>query len=162
MACRNSGTRGRLRAECERSECVPVYRQRQYRPLLHSADTGALHRGTVFSCRSCAVDCPLLTPRKRQLFSGHKIVVAGMCRRLEAAWDVGGRALGVQVFAAVHPVDSCVSARLAEFQTPLLPVPCTIRSQAIGKRFCVRQQRTTGPPAGSFDPAPFVWRSATA
>ena len=61
--------------------------------------------GAVFCSRSCA-DCPLLTPRKRQLFSSHKIVVAGMCRRLEAAWDDGGRALGVQVFAAVHPADS--------------------------------------------------------
>jgi adenine-specific DNA-methyltransferase len=41
-----------------------------------------------------------LTPAKRRLFRSKKIVVAGMSRRLEAAWDERGLALGVQVFAA--------------------------------------------------------------
>jgi site-specific DNA-methyltransferase (adenine-specific) len=34
------------------------------------------------------------------LFANPKIVIAGMSRRLEAAWDDRGLALGVQVFAA--------------------------------------------------------------
>ena len=41
-----------------------------------------------------------LTDAKRRLFQGPKIVIAGMTRRLEAAWDPGGLALGVQVYAA--------------------------------------------------------------
>lgn len=41
-----------------------------------------------------------LTDGKRQLFRGPKIVIAGMTRRIEAAWDPGGLALGVQVYAA--------------------------------------------------------------
>ncbi len=41
-----------------------------------------------------------LTSAKRRLFQAKKIVVAGMSRRLEAAWDERGLALGVQVFAA--------------------------------------------------------------
>ncbi len=41
-----------------------------------------------------------LTERKRRLFRGPKIVIAGMSRRIEAAWDPGGLALGVQVYAA--------------------------------------------------------------
>jgi hypothetical protein len=40
-----------------------------------------------------------LTDAKRQLFRSPKIVIAGMTRRIEAAWDPGGLALGVQVFA---------------------------------------------------------------
>jgi adenine-specific DNA-methyltransferase len=43
---------------------------------------------------------PELTEAKRRLFGEPKIVVAGMSRRLEAAWDGRGLALGVQVFAA--------------------------------------------------------------
>jgi methylase of polypeptide subunit release factors len=43
---------------------------------------------------------PELTPAKRRLFASPKIVIAGMSRRLEAAWDNRGLALGVQVFAA--------------------------------------------------------------
>jgi hypothetical protein len=43
---------------------------------------------------------PELTEAKRRLFAEPKIVVAGMSRRLEAAWDGRGLALGVQVFAA--------------------------------------------------------------
>ena len=105
MACRNSGTRGRLCAEYERSELRSRLSSAAISTVTAFGRYPCAIWGAVFSSRSCA-DCPLLTPRKRQLFSGHKIVVAGMCRRLEAAWDDGGRALGVQVFAAVHPVDS--------------------------------------------------------
>ncbi|MFV1968245.1 MAG: Eco57I restriction-modification methylase domain-containing protein [Pirellulaceae bacterium] len=50
-----------------------------------------------------AADCDLLSSNKRQLFRGPKIVVAGMTRRLEAAWDAGGLSLGVQVYAAAQP-----------------------------------------------------------
>jgi len=46
------------------------------------------------------LEIPELTPAKRRLFQGPKIVIAGMTRRLEAAWDQSGLALGVQVFAA--------------------------------------------------------------
>jgi SAM-dependent methyltransferase len=46
------------------------------------------------------LDIPELTSAKRRLFAEPKIVVAGMSRRLEAAWDERGLALGVQVFAA--------------------------------------------------------------
>jgi len=46
------------------------------------------------------LDIAELTPAKRRLFRSKKIVVAGMSRRLEAAWDERGLALGVQVFAA--------------------------------------------------------------
>jgi adenine-specific DNA-methyltransferase len=42
---------------------------------------------------------PELTADKRRLFASRKIVIAGMSRRLEAAWDQTGLALGVQVFA---------------------------------------------------------------
>jgi SAM-dependent methyltransferase len=42
---------------------------------------------------------PELTAAKRKLFESPKIVIAGMSRRLEAAWDSAGLALGVQVFA---------------------------------------------------------------
>jgi adenine-specific DNA-methyltransferase len=46
------------------------------------------------------LDIPELTAAKRRLFASPKIVIAGMSRRLEAAWDDRGLALGVQVFAA--------------------------------------------------------------
>jgi SAM-dependent methyltransferase len=46
------------------------------------------------------LDIPELTPAKRHLFASPKVVIAGMSRRLEAAWDERGLALGVQVFAA--------------------------------------------------------------
>jgi hypothetical protein len=45
---------------------------------------------------------PVLSDGKRRLFCGPKIVIAGMTQRIEAAWDPGGLALGVQVFAAVE------------------------------------------------------------
>ncbi len=46
-----------------------------------------------------SLDTPALTDRRRRLFAGQKIVVAGLSQRLEAAWDDRGLALGVQVFA---------------------------------------------------------------
>jgi hypothetical protein len=46
-----------------------------------------------------------LTENKRALYAGEKIVIAGMTRRLEAAYDPGGLALGVQVYAASEMVD---------------------------------------------------------
>jgi adenine-specific DNA-methyltransferase len=46
-----------------------------------------------------------LTPAKRRLFRGAKILVAGISRRLEAAWDPGGLALGVQLYAVVPRID---------------------------------------------------------
>ena len=45
----------------------------------------------------------ILTANKRNLFAGPKLVVAGMTRRLEAAYDPGGLSLGVQVYAAAEP-----------------------------------------------------------
>ncbi len=52
-------------------------------------------RDPVLPCTS-----ELLTDRKRKLYSRPKIVLAGLCRRIEAAWSQGGLALGVQVYAA--------------------------------------------------------------
>ncbi len=46
-----------------------------------------------------------LTENKRTLYAGHKIVIAGMTRRLEAAYDRDGLALGVQVYATADMVD---------------------------------------------------------
>jgi SAM-dependent methyltransferase len=46
------------------------------------------------------LDMPELTVAKRRLFSEPKIVIAGLSRRLEAAWDGRGLALGVQVYSA--------------------------------------------------------------
>jgi SAM-dependent methyltransferase len=48
------------------------------------------------------LDGETLTSRQRQQFQSPKIVIAGMSRRLEAAWDSRGLALGVQVFAATE------------------------------------------------------------
>lgn len=42
----------------------------------------------------------MLTDNKMRLYSKAKIVFAGMTRRLEAAYDPGGLALGVSVYAA--------------------------------------------------------------
>ena len=47
----------------------------------------------------------MLTPNKRQLYANPKIVIAGMTRRLEAALDQAGLALGVSVFAAAELQD---------------------------------------------------------
>ncbi len=46
-----------------------------------------------------------LTENKRRLYRDSKIVIAGMTRRLEAAIDNGGLALGVQVYAVARPQD---------------------------------------------------------
>jgi hypothetical protein len=51
-------------------------------------------------------DCSELTAAKRTLIHRPKIVVAGMSRRLEAAMDMGGAALGVQVFAIYPGVET--------------------------------------------------------
>jgi hypothetical protein len=51
---------------------------------------------------------PLTEPmnaRKRSLYAAKKIVIAGMTRRLEAAYDEQGLALGVQVFAVTDMQD---------------------------------------------------------
>ncbi len=50
-------------------------------------------------------DSDVLTDNKRNLFANPKIVVAGMTRRLEAAYDADGLALGVQVYAAADLQD---------------------------------------------------------
>lgn len=47
-----------------------------------------------------------LSPLKKKLYANPKIVIAGMSRRLEAAYDEQGLALGVQVYAAVEPLDN--------------------------------------------------------
>jgi hypothetical protein len=70
-----------------------------------SIDRYALHLGGVrfmnqyFARPVLPSDCAWLSPNKRKLFRGPKVVLAGMVRRLEAAWDAGGLALGVQVYA---------------------------------------------------------------
>ncbi|MGI8426203.1 MAG: Eco57I restriction-modification methylase domain-containing protein [Actinomycetota bacterium] len=46
-----------------------------------------------------------ISPLKRQLYAQPKIVIAGMSRRIEAAYDHHGLALGVQVYAAARPLD---------------------------------------------------------
>lgn len=46
-----------------------------------------------------SADDPILTENKRRLYANPKIVLAGMARRLEAALDTHGLALGVQVYA---------------------------------------------------------------
>ena len=48
------------------------------------------------------VNHAIVTERQRQLFASPKLVIAGLSRRLEAAWDSHGLALGVQVFAATE------------------------------------------------------------
>src|SRR5205823_1764999 len=58
-----------------------------------------LFRSRDYSRPRLLLDIPELTAAKRRLFASPKIVVAGMSRRLEAAWDGRGLALGVQVFA---------------------------------------------------------------
>ncbi|MEO8493846.1 MAG: N-6 DNA methylase [Planctomycetota bacterium] len=53
----------------------------------------------VFARPVLPIDSDVLTQNKRNLFTNSKIVIAGMSRRLEAAWDADGLALGVQVYA---------------------------------------------------------------
>jgi hypothetical protein len=47
-------------------------------------------------------DAAWLSDGKRRLYGEPKLVIAGMTRRLEVAWDPGGLALGVQVYAAAE------------------------------------------------------------
>jgi len=51
------------------------------------------------------VNADVLTENKRRLFTDEKIVIAGMTKRIEAAYDPGGAALGVQVYAAADMAD---------------------------------------------------------
>ncbi|MDX1948784.1 MAG: N-6 DNA methylase [Pirellulaceae bacterium] len=62
---------------------------------------------------------PGLSRRKLNLIREPKIVIAGLARRIEAAWDAAGLALGVQVFAVS---ESCVDPRylLAVLNSKLL------------------------------------------
>lgn len=46
-----------------------------------------------------------LSQGKRTLYRGSKILIAGLSQRLEAAWDPGGLALGVQLYAAQPAID---------------------------------------------------------
>ena len=59
----------------------------------------------VFARPVLAIDSDVLTKKKRELFSNSKIIIAGMSRRLEAALDAGGLALGVQVYAVADVRD---------------------------------------------------------
>jgi len=54
----------------------------------------------VWTSPRLSLDTTVLSARQKKLFASPKIVIAGMSRRIEAAWDAGGFALGVQVFAA--------------------------------------------------------------
>jgi tRNA1(Val) A37 N6-methylase TrmN6 len=54
----------------------------------------------IYSRPCLPLNTPELTPAKRRLFASSKLLIAGMSRRLEAAWDDRGLALGVQVYAA--------------------------------------------------------------
>jgi hypothetical protein len=71
----------------------------------------------------------VLSERKRRLYGGPKIVIAGVGRRLEAAWDHGGLALGVQVFAAAE-LDDEPYFLLALLNSRLLSYLFRIRFQA--------------------------------
>jgi len=70
-----------------------------------------------------------LSDRKRELFRDPKIVIAGMTRRLEAAYDPGGLALGVQVYAVAEPVEDPFYL-LALLNSRLLSYLFRIRFQA--------------------------------
>jgi hypothetical protein len=92
--------KGECRSEQSRSECSTF-------DFIVSGniDPYAIQLGDVrfmgrnFQQPILPADDPILTARKRQLYAGPKIVLAGMCRRLEAALDKRGLALGVQVYA---------------------------------------------------------------
>ncbi|HZN35205.1 MAG TPA: N-6 DNA methylase, partial [Pirellulaceae bacterium] len=64
---------------------------------------GVRYLGRTYERPRLPLDAPEITPAKRHLFESRKIVIAGMSRRIEAAWDERGLALGVQVFAASEP-----------------------------------------------------------
>ena len=61
--------------------------------------------GLRFRRPQLSLDDPTLTARQRRLFAQPKIVLGGMTRRLEAAYDGGGLALGVQVYAVLPAAD---------------------------------------------------------
>jgi hypothetical protein len=85
-------------------------------------DRYTIHNGSVRFMRRAfrrpvlPANSQIISVGKRILYAHRKIVISGMGRRLEAAWDDEGRALGVQVFAAV-PMDF-VSENMSE-QRPL-------------------------------------------
>jgi SAM-dependent methyltransferase len=90
---------------------VDEHESRNRRDLAHFITSGNIDRYSIrlgnvrylnrdYFLPRLPLDIAELTPRKRQLFSEPKIVVAGMSRRLEAAWDQRRLALGVQVFSA--------------------------------------------------------------
>jgi hypothetical protein len=89
----------REQSECPDIDCFPFI-------VSGNIDRYAVRLGSVrfakreFSCPILPVRSEQLSERKRELYRGSKIVIAGMTRRLEAAWDAGGLALGVQVYAA--------------------------------------------------------------
>lgn len=55
----------------------------------------------IWTSPRLSLDTRDLSARQKRLFASPKIVIAGMSRRIEAAWDADGVALGVQVFAAI-------------------------------------------------------------
>lgn len=70
----------------------------------------------------------VLTENKRSLFTNAKIVIAGMSRRLEAAFDSGGLALGVQVYA------------VAKFEDDPRFLLCVLNSKLMSYLLCTRFQ----------------------
>lgn len=70
-----------------------------------------------------------LSDAKRRLFASAKLVVAGLTRRIEAAWDSGGLALGVQVYA-VQPHADDAHYLLALLNSKLLTYLFRIRFPA--------------------------------
>lgn len=70
-----------------------------------------------------------LSARKRRLYSQPKIVLAGMSRRIEAAWSGDGLALGVQVYAAAD-IDEDPFFLLAILNSALMAYLFRIRFQA--------------------------------
>ncbi|QDU94182.1 HsdM family class I SAM-dependent methyltransferase [Lignipirellula cremea] len=68
----------------------------------------------------------LLSAGKRRLYQAPKIVIAGMTRRLEAAWSPGPLALGVQVYAVV------------EMQMPPLYLLALLNSTLLSHLFRIR------------------------
>ncbi len=73
-------------------------------------------------------DAEELTERKRLLYRSPKILVAGMSQRLEAAWDPGGLALGVQLYALVPKIDA--NYLLAILNSKLMSYLFRLRFQA--------------------------------
>ena len=60
---------------------------------------------TIYSQPVLPAAAAHLSKQKRHLYASQKIVIAGMTRRLEAAYDRCGLALGVQVYAVARTVD---------------------------------------------------------